>query len=150
MKNKFVLIALITIFVTIGLVCSGFSYYNISKQNQVDTADKLFIEFVKAKKDTNEKRIKSLSCPVFPNLPTDYNEKVFENYYAALSKLDFSNTTYIQKQDNIKYFEVKNVILDGKAVTIKLEFTEINQSNNFLNKDLYCIVYGGYSLKVLE
>ena len=45
-------------------MCVGSLVHFATKQNQINTPERLFVEFVKAKKANNFGRMKSISCPV--------------------------------------------------------------------------------------
>lgn len=67
----------ISLIIAITVLCVAPFTYFIAKQNQIDTAEKLFAEFVKAQKANNFNRMKSISCPTFGSLSAEYNDKVF-------------------------------------------------------------------------
>ena len=79
MKYKILLV------VSIVVLLLGTTIYYKTKQNQINTPEKLFTEFIKAQKNSDKDNVKRLSCAVFPNLSTEYNNKVFEDYYTKIS-----------------------------------------------------------------
>ena len=80
--------------------------------------------------------------PSFGSLSPEYNSKVFQEYYNKVSKYNFSNANFTLKQDSSGYFDLNNVMLDGGPKKIKLFYFHINQTDNWLDKDIYCMEYG--------
>lgn len=141
MRNKIIIFQIVLV-ISIIYTISVYSLYNITKNKQINTPEKLFSEFTKAQKFSNKEKIKIISCPVFPNLPKEYNDKVFEDYYTKISNLDFNNSTYSIKKDSGYYFDVANVQSNGKNISVKLDYTKINQTSSWFSSDIYCMVYG--------
>jgi hypothetical protein len=137
MKLKIITILSIIIIVFIGTI-----FFFMRKENTIDTPEKLFTDFVSAKKDLNKDKIKKLSCPVFGSLPTEYTDKIFDDYFTKISKINFDNSSYTLKQDSGFYFDVQNVSIEGKITSLRLEYTKIYPTNSAQNKDYYCMIYG--------